>query len=1121
MLNTKHLLFLLSLSMITLSSMAQVESGKDKDYAAYPHWQDMMLDHSISFFETQKAFNTYWENRTPARGTGYKVFKRWEYLWETLVTPDGKFPEPGHVYNEYSRYAKEHPVSGRMKSGTAVWQELGPKTRQNYGGYVGVGRINAIAFHPTDPETIFAGAPSGGFWYTHNGGASWATSTDTLPTLGVSAILVHPDDPNAILIGTGDDDGGDDQGLGVFKSQDGGLSWEQSNEGMGNVTVNVFAHHDTEPGILLAGTKNSGIYKTEDFGENWTKTNAPDRHFRNLVYKPGDMSVVYASENGFWRSIDSGENWTQIGSDEGLTSTGRMVIDVTKANDSLVYILVGGGPFRGLFQSRDFGQTFTEMSDSPNILGYANDGSDDSSQAGYDLILHADPDNQNVIHAGGINLWKSTNGGTSWTITGHWTGSGTNAVHADQHHFAHNPLNDRIYVGNDGGVYWTANNATTWSEISEGLGIGQMYKIGVAQTNSNKVVAGFQDNGSATLMGNTWLSTGGGDGMECAVDPVDDAWSYTTLYYGDITRRYNNTNGRRVAGEDTYGMTESGAWVTPFCVAENDPNIMIVGMKNLWMSNNIRSQNSVVWNKITNNLGDVNNVNGRVVEHSPADFNIFYYVRGDNKVWRTDKLFDHPAWNEITSKLPGGGSVRDLECHPYEKNTVYMVQGTKVYKSSDKGNSWDNISGSLPDVAMMDIVYDKSSDEGLYVATLTGVFFKNASMEDWVQYGLGLPVSVHAREVEIYFDRTDRNESRLRVGTYGRGLWEVVLAPAEAILPPVLLTASASTGLVELEWQAPFYPQNISDYNVYREEELIATVTGKTYLDREIENDVTYEYYVTANYISIGESQKSNRAQATPLATIYLPYEQDFEIGHGGWNAKFSLDGWNYGRSSELNITGNNGSFFGINSGMAGEGIHVSDYLYTPKIDLSSYANNPVTVRFKYTLRLYMDYDHLYFVWKTPEGDRWNIQEEITKPSGFGWPWAEKEIDLPVEALVADVQFGFLYDDNNEHGWGAGIDDFQLFVNTTSIFDLELASRVTVFPNPNNGHFEVKITDSKPGTLSLEVSDLAGRTIYSKSYPAGTINVSEAIDLTKYSNGLYNLTIRNGNAVYVTKLTIQ
>ncbi|MBT3748270.1 MAG: T9SS type A sorting domain-containing protein, partial [Bacteroidetes bacterium] len=205
----------------------------------------------------------------------------------------------------------------------------------------------------------------------------------------------------------------------------------------------------------------------------------------------------------------------------------------------------------------------------------------------------------------------------------------------------------------------------------------------------------------------------------------------------------------------------------------------------------------------------------------------------------------------------------------------------------------------------------------------------------------------------------------------------------------------------------------------------------------------------------------------------------------------------------------------------AGEGIHVSDYLYTPKIDLSSYANNPVTVRFKYTLRLYMDYDHLYFVWKTPEGDRWNIQEEITKPSGFGWPWAEKEIDLPVEALVADVQFGFLYDDNNEHGWGAGIDDFQLFVNTTSIFDLELASRVTVFPNPNNGHFEVKITDSKPGTLSLEVSDLAGRTIYSKSYPAGTINVSEAIDLTKYSNGLYNLTIRNGNAVYVTKLTIQ
>lgn len=1117
----KYLLLTLSISLVSLSALAQDQTKEQKDYASYPYWQDMMLDQRINFFETQKAFYTYWENRTPTRSSGYKVFKRWEYLWETLVSPSGEFPQPGAVYDAYTRYAKEHPVSGRMKTGAPEWTELGPKTRRSYGGYVGVGRINAIAFHPADTATIYIGAASGGFWYTHNSGATWATSTDTLPTLGVSAIMVNPENPDIIIIGTGDDDGGSDQGLGVFKSLDGGLSWTQTNEGMGNLTVGVFASSDAEPNNVLAGTKNGGIFRSADFGSTWTKTSAPDRNFRNLKYKPGDNRVVYASENGFWRSEDGGDTWTQIGSDQGLTASGRMVFDVTPANDSLVYVLVGGGPFRGLFQSRDFGQTFTMQSDSPNILGYAYEGTDDKSQAGYDLILHADPSNPNVIHIGGVNLWKSTDQGVSWTITGHWWGDRTNEVHADQHHFAYNPLNNRIYNGNDGGIYWTGDNAATWHEISEGLGIGQMYKIGVALTNRDKIVAGFQDNGSATMMSTDWLSTGGGDGMECAIDPFDDAWSYTTLYYGAITRRYNNGSSRKVAGENTFGITESGGWVTPFCIAENDPNIMIVGFKNLWMSRNIRDNGDIVWTKITSNLANSNDVNGRVVEHSPADFDVFYYVRGDNKVWRSDNLFDHPTWNEITGNLPGGGSVRDLECHPYDSYTVYMTQGNKVYKSVNKGINWEDISGSLPDVAMMDIAYDKTSDEGLYVASQAGVYYKDASMTDWEQYGLGLPVSVDAREVEIFYGRTDRNESRLRVGTFGRGLWEIELAATNGLLPPHLLTAVTDANMVELEWQPPYYSQTVSDYNVYRDSVLIGTANGLSYLDRDVENDVTYEYYVTANYISQGESGSSNIIQATPLSPIELPYSQDFERGNAGWNAKYSFDGWDYGNADELKISGNSGSFFGINSGMAGEGIHVTDYLYTPKIDLSSFAGQTVTIRFKYTLRLYMNYDHLYLVWKTPDGDRWNIQEELLKPSGFGWPWKEVDIDLPNDVLVADAQIGFFYDDSEEHGWGAGIDDVQLFVNTSSIFDLELASKTTIYPNPSNGKFELSIQDAKPGKLSLEISDITGKLVFSKSYPAGTLNINESIDLSENSKGIYSITVRNGDAAYTQKLTIQ
>jgi len=1119
---TKHLLLAIILGTFSLSLSAQNQSNEPKDYANYPYWQDMMLDHSINFFETQKAFYAYWKDREPTRGTGYKVFKRWEYYWSVRILPSGDFPQAGKVYREYQRYAEAHPIDGRMKTSAMEWVELGPKTRVNYGGYVGLGRINAIAFHPTDTAKIYIGAPSGGFWYTNDGGASWATSTDTLPTIGVSAIALHPETPEVILMGTGDDDGGDDQGMGVFKSLDGGLTWEESNNGMPDLTVCMFAPHETDHNTLLAATKNGGIYKTTDFGATWTKTGAPDRNFRNIQYKPGDMSVVYASESGFWRSADGGETWTQVGSDQGLTASGRMVFDVTPANDSLVYILVGGGAFEGLFKSNDYGQTFTLQSDSPNILGWSYEADDDGSQAWYDLMIHVDHQNSDLIHTGGINLWKSSNGGVSWTITGHWWGDRTNAVHADHHDFAFNPLNNKLYSGNDGGIYWTSDQGATWTEISEGLGIGQMYKMGGSLTNRDKVIAGFQDNGTATMMSNSWLNTGGGDGMECAVDPTNDAYSYSTLYYGPIERRINNANSRKIAGEDTYGIDENGAWVTPFLIAENDPNIMVIGYKNVWISRNIKSTGDIVWKKISSNLGGRNDQNGRVLEQSPVDFDILYYIGGDNKAFRTDNLLaNQPTWSEISGNLPNEGNVSDLECHPYDATTVYMTQGSKVFKTTTLGASWEDITGSLPEIPMNDICYDKTSDEGLYVGTDAGVYYRDGDMEDWTLYGVKLPVSVEVSELEIYYDRVDRANSRIRASTYGRGLWEIGLAETNGLLAPSMLRAYAGTNIVELEWEAPYYPQNITGYNVYRNEEQLATVNGTSYLDRDVENEVSYEYVVTANYAGAGESGSSNTASATPIDDIELPYNQDFEKGNAAWIAKYAFDGWEHGNSDELKITGNDGNFFGINSGMAGAGIHVTDTLYTPKIDLSLYAGQTVTMKFRYTIRKYMDYDHLFLAYKTPEGNRWNIYEELQKPSGFGWPWGEFEMEIPSDWIVEDVQIGFFYDDSNEHGWGAGIDDFQLFINTSSIFDLELASSVSVYPNPSNGHFEINIDQLESRNLSMEILDLTGRVVYQKSLSNQSSAIRENIDLTREAKGVYTLIIKNGSAEYRSKLTIQ
>lgn len=554
----------------------------------------MMLDPHTSFYETQQAFYEAWEGREPEKGMGYSVFKRWEHYWQYRVDQNGLFPSALDKEKAFQQFLEAYTQDSRLKSGQASWTELGPRNRNGRLGYMGIGRVNAIAFHPTDAETIYLGAPAGGFWITHDGGETWVTHTDNLVTMGVSAIAVHPDDPDKILIGTGDRDGGNDWGVGTMMSEDGGETFVIQNTGMGERTVGFFAHHEDDPNVLLAAA-NGGIFKTEDFGLSWKLVSANTENYRDIKYKPGDMSMAYASSNnGFYRSTDGGESWIQVS--QGITATGRIVIGVSRADPSRVYLVIGG-TFQGCFLSTNSGQSFTMQSNSPNILGGAYAGDDNRNQSWYDLVIHIDPFNADIVHVGGINTWRSDDGGQTWSITSHWWGDRTNEVHADHHTMAYNFLNNRLYDGNDGGIYWTDNQGETWTDISVGLGIGQMYKLAVSKTNRHKTMAGFQDNGSATLTDEGWYTTGGGDGFECAIDPFTDSYSYSSVYYGAITRWVNNSSPQQIAGDGINGISESGAWVTPYALSEWDGNTMVVGYKNIWISRNIRDDSQVKWKK--------------------------------------------------------------------------------------------------------------------------------------------------------------------------------------------------------------------------------------------------------------------------------------------------------------------------------------------------------------------------------------------------------------------------------------------------------------------------------------------------------------------------------------------
>ncbi|MBE0647416.1 MAG: PKD domain-containing protein [Bacteroidales bacterium] len=761
-------LFLISLGLIFTALAANSQSaeptiGTTTSYSENPVWVSMMQDPNANFFETQKAFNEYWKDRPITRGCGWKVFKRWEYMMQSRIAADGMVPQPGATYQAYTDYITN------IRSSGGAWTNLGPSQIPAPGpaGYEGLGRINNVAFHPTDPDTWYIAAPSGGMWMTSDGGSTWETHTDTLPTLGVSAIVVDYTNPSIIFIGSGDRDAGDAPGLGIFKSTNGGLTWVQSTLGLGEKTIGEILMHPTNHLIMLAAA-NGGIYRTTDGGANWSLS--ATGNFKDIDFKPNDPNIVYAASGAnFYRSADNGVTWTQISA--GLTGGQRGTIAVTAANPNYVYFVQSNNSsgFKGLYRSADAGLTFTTRSTSPNILDWSCDGSGTGGQGWYDLALEADPLNAETIYVGGVDVWKSTNGGTTWNINSHWYGGcSVPAVHADCHMLKFSPVNGKFYACNDGGIYNTSNGGTSWTDYTETMTIGQIYKLGQAQTVKEKVINGFQDNGTYTYMLPEWLATGGGDGMECAIDYTNASWTYHTIYYGDVFRKYNNSNEKKIAGSGTYGINESGAWVTPFILHETDPETMFLGMKNVWRSNNIQD-NTISWTKISD-FGTGNNC--VVVEQSSANTDILYVARYDNRVFRSDNCNDASVnWVEITSFLPASGYPTDIEAHPSEADVVYITMANGVFKSIDKGLSWTDITGTLPNIHISTIAYYKNAMEGLYVGTDAGVFYKDASMTDWIPFSEGLPVSVKVTELDIYYDNDSVSSDAIRASSYGRGLW--------------------------------------------------------------------------------------------------------------------------------------------------------------------------------------------------------------------------------------------------------------------------------------------------------------------------------------------------------------
>jgi PKD repeat protein len=882
----KILLFSILFCLSLLPGRAQLNNqiqNIPKDTAHYPYWVKMMKDPTVNFFKVQKAFNTYWKDRKITKGCGWKVFKRWEYMMQSRILPNGDRPTPELAEHAYEEFLRSNNTS------YGNWVSMGPATIPLPGpaGYEGLGRVNTISFHPTDPNKFYIGAPSGGMWQTSDGGQTWTTHTDTLPTLGISSIIVDYSLPTRIFIGTGDRDAGDATGLGVYKSTDGGLTWTPAKTGMGDQTVGRMIQDPSNPSIILAATS-GGVYKTTDGGNTWTQTAIGN--FNCIEFNPANHTIVYAAGGSqFYRSTNNGTSFTLITS--GLGSGERTSIAVSPANSTYVYILFAGDDsgYGGVYRSTDSGLTFSLRSSTPNILGWSCDGSDSGGQGWYDLAIALDPTNANTLYVGGVDVWKSTDGGSSWAINSHWYG-GCNvpAVHADCHFLGFSPVNGQLFAGNDGGVFATPDGGTTWNYLIVGVTIGQIYKLGQAQLSKNHVINGFQDNGTYTLTSTGWEQTGGGDGMECIIDYSDDAYSYYTIYYGDIYRRYNNSDENHIAGNGINGITESGAWVTPYVLSKTDPNTMYVGYINIWRSKNVKDGNPT-WQKISDDLAGSNSNDMAVLENCSSNPNILYAARYDNRLFRSDNCMDpSPTWIDLTSSLPQISTPTSLATHPTNPNIVYMTLGNSVYKSVDKGQSWTNISNNLPSVHMNSIIYYKNDHEGLYIGTDAGVYFKDSTMSNWISFSNGLPANAKITELEVYYDNDSISSDVIRGCTYGRGLWGSGMyygnPMADFKASDTNITAGCGVNFTDLStgtptnWQWTFEGGTPSYSNVKNPSGVVYNTPGTYFVKLKIWNINGSDSLEKTNYISVGIAQAPAvdfTADKTVLCEGDIVYFQD------------------------------------------------------------------------------------------------------------------------------------------------------------------------------------------------------------------------------------------------------
>ncbi len=716
---------------------------------------EMIDSGSFSVEEIISEANQYFADKDKGRGSGYKQFKRWEYMAKKMMNEEGyltPFEDRLAQLEEYNAYLNATSQNRMVLNDN--WEELGPTDWNATTAWSpGVGRVTGIAIDPTNANHIIVGANTGGVWKTTDGGQTWTPLGDYFSNLYVYSVTIDPQDSSTYYFGSS-------SGL-IYKSTDGGATWMQLAD-VSNSLINKILIHPTDSNIIFVSSQNAGMYVSTDGGVTWNHPISDSKCY-DIEFKPGDPTVVYVSGSGFHKSIDGGNSFTTI---SGFTNEAKMM-GVSPDDASVVYVVeANGGSFGGFYKSTDSGDSFTQLDHTGrNYFGYDTAGYQSGGQAPRDMDIAVNPTNVNEVHIAGVLTWRSMDGGVNFSISSDWIpqqaqSSNIGYCHADVDILVFDGTT--LFVGTDGGIFKAENtgtiNSTYYTDITAGIGIRQFYKIGISQTADVVVTGGSQDNGSSfyTLAGG-WKDWIGADGMEGLVDKNNTNIMFGMIQFGDLYRTTNGANSIQYISTPGGG---SGSWVTPF---EQDPivqNTIYTGYTRVYKSTNLGAS----WTVISQNFGG--NLNNLKI--APSNNQVMYASRS-GLLYKTE---DGGATNWIQMTSPGGiiNSIAVFPTNP-NKIAVATTSSNKVFVSEDGGQTWQNYKLNLPDFSAQCVLWDNNGNEGLYLGMDYGIFYIDNSFTEWQPFSNNLP-NVIIAELEI-----NKEDGKIYAGTYGRGLWASPAVP--------------------------------------------------------------------------------------------------------------------------------------------------------------------------------------------------------------------------------------------------------------------------------------------------------------------------------------------------------